>query len=214
MVNGVTVSITRNRPARPSVAPATSPSSLNSKNTVNNIVREETDLNSSVSTGENRSLTYTDTEPTTSPTTYRDDPTRVSWLPKSEWDWEGKETNGEDDYDEDEDDEGEGSRVTRGIKSSPQWKLNGKMVGKGKRDWGAITFERRGTTLNLSSVRQKDSGNYSCHHQGRERFSVKVVIEGESKQNERKKIKLTTKQQNFSTLQANKRKSCHHSTSG
>ncbi|XP_018536045.1 interleukin-6 receptor subunit alpha isoform X3 [Lates calcarifer] len=57
-----------------------------------------------------------------------------------------------------------------------RWKWNGWTVGNGKRDWGEIAFENRGATLSLFSVRVTDSGKYTCHHRGRERFSLKVIV--------------------------------------
>ncbi|GAA6220665.1 interleukin-6 receptor subunit alpha-like isoform X1 [Lates japonicus] len=57
-----------------------------------------------------------------------------------------------------------------------RWKWNGWTVGNGKKDWGEIAFENRGATLSLFSVRLTDSGKYTCHHRGRERFSLKVIV--------------------------------------
>uniref|UniRef100_A0A8C9YE85 Interleukin 6 receptor n=1 Tax=Sander lucioperca TaxID=283035 RepID=A0A8C9YE85_SANLU len=110
---------------------------------------------------------------TASPTTHTVWQTSVSRLLKDESDWEAKEMDGESDYEKEGD---EGSRVTRGIKSRLQWKWNSRTVGKGDRDWGEITFERRRASLSLSSVRLTDSGRYSCYHRGRERFSLKVNV--------------------------------------
>ncbi|KAI9533298.1 hypothetical protein NQZ68_025692 [Dissostichus eleginoides] len=78
------------------------------------------------------------------------------------------------DYEEEEGEDG--SRVTRSIKPRLQWKWNGRIVGKGDRDWGEISFERRGSSLSLSSVRLSDSGRFTCYHRGRERFSLKVKV--------------------------------------
>ncbi|KAK5862288.1 hypothetical protein PBY51_017699 [Eleginops maclovinus] len=78
------------------------------------------------------------------------------------------------DYGEEEDEDG--SRVTRSIKPGLQWKWNGRTVGKGNRDWGEVSFERRGASLSLSSVRLSDSGRYTCYLKGRERFSLKVKV--------------------------------------
>ncbi|XP_054638906.1 interleukin-6 receptor subunit alpha isoform X3 [Dunckerocampus dactyliophorus] len=66
------------------------------------------------------------------------------------------------------------SKVTRGLKG--KWKVNGKTVGRGHWDWGGFTVGSGGAQLSVSSTRPKDSGNYSCHHRGRERFSVKVIV--------------------------------------
>uniref|UniRef100_A0A8D3C059 Interleukin 6 receptor n=1 Tax=Scophthalmus maximus TaxID=52904 RepID=A0A8D3C059_SCOMX len=84
---------------------------------------------------------------------------------------------GEGDYEEEEEEGGEeGSRVTRGIKSRPWWKWNGKTVGTRGNEWRKLTLERRGATLCLRSARETDSGRYTCHHRGRERFSLKVIV--------------------------------------
>lgn len=118
--------------------------------------------------GDNRSLRHTDTGYTASPTAHMDQPTSVSRLLNT------AETHGVD-YEEEE-----RSRVTRGIKLRSQWKLNKRTLGKGDRDWGGITFDRSGASLSLYSVRLTDSGTYACFHRGRERFSLKVIIAGES----------------------------------
>lgn len=83
------------------------------------------------------------------------------------------------DYEEQEEGE-DGSKVTRSMKPRLQWKWNGRIVGKGDRDWGGIGFERRGSSLSLSSVRLSDSGRFTCYHRGRERFSLKVKVAGRS----------------------------------
>ncbi|XP_042345732.1 interleukin-6 receptor subunit alpha [Plectropomus leopardus] len=141
------------------------------KHTVGNTLSEGYHSNPTEAT-ENRSLGLTDTGYTVSPTTYTVQPTSVSRLRKRE----SQNMDEEGDYEEGEEDEEEGSRVTRGIKSRIQWKWNGRTVGKGDRDWGEITFERRGASLSLSSVRLMDSGRYTCYHRGRERFSLKVTV--------------------------------------
>lgn len=187
MVNGVTVKVARNssntnRRGSPSVATTTTGDSIN-KHTMGSTANELYHSNWGVSTvtGKNRSPIYTDTGSTASSTTQVVHPTSVSRLLKSESNWEDKEMETEGYYEEEEEEEGErGSRVTRGVNSSPKWRWNGKMVGKAKRDWGEITFESRGATLTLSSVRLADSGNYTCHHRGRDRFSLKVIVAGES----------------------------------
>ncbi|KAM9353472.1 interleukin-6 receptor subunit alpha [Symphorus nematophorus] len=176
MVNGVKVrniSNTSGKGRSSSVTPATvniistaGVSMKSDKQTLEDSVSEGYHFNPTV-TEENRRLRQTDTGYTASPTTYPIQPTR---LPMAE------ET---DDYEEEEGEgEEEGSRVTRGIKLRPQWKWNGTTVGKGDRDWGEITFERRGTKLSLSSVRLTDSGTYKCYNRGRERFSLKVTVAG------------------------------------
>nr|QJI54763.1 interleukin-6 receptor [Siniperca chuatsi] len=124
--------------------------------------------------GETRSRQHIDTGYTASPTTHMVQPTSLSRLRKRESNREAEEMDGEGDYEEEEEEGEEGSRVTRGIKSRPQWKRNGRRVGKGDR--GGITFERRGATLCLSSVRLADSGKYTCYYRGRERFSLKVTV--------------------------------------
>ncbi|XP_040021858.2 interleukin-6 receptor subunit alpha [Gasterosteus aculeatus] len=98
---------------------------------------------------------------------------------EDEPDWEAKAMDGAGDYEEGEEGaEGAGSRVTRGVTSRLQWKWkwNGRTVGKEGRDQGAITLDRRGASLSLSSVGLTDSGRYACYHRGRERFSLKVNV--------------------------------------
>ncbi|XP_034731133.1 interleukin-6 receptor subunit alpha isoform X2 [Etheostoma cragini] len=179
-VDGVKVSVSRqgsntNRRKRSSDATPTSTVNIRSnaevltksfKHTGENSVSEgyHPDLTYA---GENRSLGRTATGYTASPTTH---PNR---LLKDESDWEAYGMDGDSDYEEEGE---EGSRVTRGIKSRLQWKWNSRIVGKGDRDWGQITFERRRASLSLPSVRLTDSGRYSCYHRGRERFSLKVNI--------------------------------------
>uniref|UniRef100_A0A669BAD3 Fibronectin type-III domain-containing protein n=1 Tax=Oreochromis niloticus TaxID=8128 RepID=A0A669BAD3_ORENI len=126
--------------------------------------------------GGNRSLIYSDAGYTTSPHIVQ--PTRATRSLKDESHWTTGEIDVEDDYEEDEEDEvGEGvNRVTRGIKVMPEWKWNMMTVGTEDRDWGEIKFGRSGTTLTLASVRLEDSGKYSCHHQGKDKFSVKVIV--------------------------------------
>nr|XP_046255314.1 interleukin-6 receptor subunit alpha isoform X2 [Scatophagus argus] len=119
-------------------------------------------------TGENRSLGQTDTGYTASPTALMAQPTSVHRLPRAE--------GMEEDYEEEEEQEEEGSRVTRTVKPRPQWKWNGRTLGKGDTDRVDFTFERRGATLSLSSVRLTDSGKYTCYYNGRERFSLKVTV--------------------------------------
>ncbi|XP_040901381.1 interleukin-6 receptor subunit alpha isoform X2 [Toxotes jaculatrix] len=171
MVDGIKVSISQNssntnRRGRAPVAPTTTGNIINSKLTMNSIVNEghhfDTTAEVSAVKGENTSLGYTDATYTASPTTLMVQPTSVGRLLKGQSDWEAEEVDGEGDYEDYEEEEGEElSRVTRGIKSRPQWKWNGKIVG---------------ATLSLSSVRVTDSGRYTCHHRGRERFSLKVLV--------------------------------------
>ncbi|XP_030604945.1 interleukin-6 receptor subunit alpha [Archocentrus centrarchus] len=129
--------------------------------------------NAVIEPGENKSLIYTDAGYTASPHTVG--PTRTTRSLKDEFKWTTEEMDVQDDYEEDE--EGEGaSRVTRGIKLRPEWTWNKMTVGKGNRDWGAITFGRSGSALSLASVRPTDSGRYACHHRGKEKFGVKVIV--------------------------------------
>lgn len=69
-----------------------------------------------------------------------------------------------------------GSRATRGEDSSLQWKWTGRMVGKREIEvkWS------RGAAWSLPSVREADSGTFTCYHRRKERFSVKVIVAGES----------------------------------
>ncbi|XP_028281656.1 interleukin-6 receptor subunit alpha [Parambassis ranga] len=81
-----------------------------------------------------------------------------------------------DEEEKEEEESDEGSRVTRGIKTRPVWMWNRSTVGKGDRDWGNITFRSSGTVLTLASVRLTDSGKFTCHHRGKEKFAVKVIV--------------------------------------
>lgn len=74
----------------------------------------------------------------------------------------------------------EESRLVQRENSSLQWKWTGRMVGKRGRDvrWSG------GAMLSLPSVTVSDSGTFTCYHSGKERFSVKVIVAGESAQNE------------------------------
>uniref|UniRef100_UPI0037E861DC interleukin-6 receptor subunit alpha n=1 Tax=Semicossyphus pulcher TaxID=241346 RepID=UPI0037E861DC len=126
-----------------------------------------------LSTGEeNRIITRADKGCTASPTAHVVQSSGGRGLSKGESKWEAEEMKG--DFEEEEGEEG--SRITRGIKSMYQWKLNGRTMGKGDRDWGEITFEGRGATLSLSSVRVTDSGKYACYYKGREKFSLRVTV--------------------------------------
>ncbi|KAM3613999.1 uncharacterized protein V6R79_008247 [Siganus canaliculatus] len=122
-------------------------------------------------TGERRSIKHTDAGYTLAPTAPTDHPT-VDVVSQ------GEDMHGAADYEDEEDEEEEEgeSRVTRAIKVRPQWKWNGRTVGRGDKDWGEITFERAGTALSLSSVRVDDSGTYMCFSRGRERFSLRVIV--------------------------------------
>ncbi|XP_026173444.1 interleukin-6 receptor subunit alpha isoform X2 [Mastacembelus armatus] len=180
MVNGVKVNIARNNSSTSqretsSVAPTTTG---NNKHNTNNAINEGHEAKVSTVTGKNRIPRHTDTGYTASPTPHMGQPTSVSRTLKDESDLEAEKMDGEGFYEEDEEEEegADGRRVTRGITSSPQWKWNGRAVEKAKRDRGEIIFERRGTMLSLSSVRVTDSGNYTCHHRGRVRFSLKVIV--------------------------------------
>ncbi|XP_031709335.1 interleukin-6 receptor subunit alpha [Anarrhichthys ocellatus] len=182
-VNGVKVNIhTNNRrgsyfnatPTTVNIISKTGVLMKSKTHTVKNPVSEGYQSNSK-SAGERRSPGRTETGYTASTTTHTVRPTNASRLLKVESDREAEEMDGIGDYEEEEGAE-EGSRVTRGIKSRLQWKRNGRTVGKGDRDWGEITFERSEASLSLSSVRLTDSGRYTCHHRGRERFSLKVNV--------------------------------------
>lgn len=191
-VNGLKVSLNRDdsntnkRRSLPAVTPTVQNIKSNSESTTKSVsmsmknnASEGYDSNSTevgltAGPAENRSLGYTDTGYTASPHLVQ--PTSSSRRLKRESDWD-YDMDMEGDY---EDEQGEdGSRVTRGIKSSPQWMWNKKTVGNGDRDWGKITFGRNGAALSLASVRRTDSGTYTCHHRGRERFNIKVIVAGE-----------------------------------
>ncbi|XP_060936523.1 interleukin-6 receptor subunit alpha isoform X2 [Limanda limanda] len=183
-VDGVKVNIARNSPnanrrSSSSVAPTTTGNIIYSKQ--ESSLKEEQHISPeaevSTVTTETRGPRDRDTANTASPTTHVTQPTSVGGLLRGQSNSE-VESDEEGDYWEEEEEEGEnGSRVTRGTKSRPQWKLNGKTVGTGKQEGREITFEKRGSTLSLFSVRETDSGRYSCHHRGREKFSFRVVVE-------------------------------------
>ncbi|XP_019127050.2 interleukin-6 receptor subunit alpha isoform X1 [Larimichthys crocea] len=155
-------------PATVTIISHTEVSIKNDKHTVENAVSERYH---STEAGENRSLRPTDTGHTASPTTHTVQPAGVHRLLKEELD-------GEEEEEEEEEEREEGSRVTRGIKSRYQWNRDGKTVGKGDKDFEGITSERRGATLSLSSVQLTDSGEYTCYHRDRRRFSLKVIVAG------------------------------------
>ncbi|XP_067365183.1 interleukin-6 receptor subunit alpha isoform X2 [Channa argus] len=181
IVNGVPVNIGRNnsntnRRWSTTVAPPTTGHHLNNKHTRENTVSEVYNSNSEVTTvtRENTSPRYTDAGSKASPTAHMVEPTSVNRVPKS--DWAGEEMNSEKDNEEDDKESDDGRRITRSLKCSPYWNWNRKRVGTGKRDWGEFGFDRTGAVLFLSSVRLIDSGNYTCHHRGRETFTVKVIV--------------------------------------
>lgn len=77
---------------------------------------------------------------------------------------------------EEEEEWNEESRLMQRENSSLQWKWTGRMAGKRDKDvkWS------RGATLVLSSVTVSDSGTFTCYHSRKERFSIKVIVAGES----------------------------------
>ncbi|KAJ0000421.1 hypothetical protein NQD34_012263 [Periophthalmus magnuspinnatus] len=87
-------------------------------------------------------------------------PSDVSQPIRAKTEWSAGEV---DDFeDESDDEEKEESSVKLGV----QWKWNNKHL-QGK------TQE---STLSLSHLRVSDSGRYSCHHRGTERFSTKIIV--------------------------------------
>nr|XP_019948152.1 PREDICTED: interleukin-6 receptor subunit alpha-like [Paralichthys olivaceus]WPA94660.1 interleukin-6 receptor subunit alpha [Paralichthys olivaceus] len=179
-VNGAKNNSKANRRASSSVTPTTTGNIVNRKHMKDSSLKEENHTSPEAEVGvtkETRGPRDTDTANTASPTTHVTPLTSVVRLLRGESNWDSEELDGEGDFGEDEEEEGaSGSRVTRGTKSQPQWKLNGETVGTGKRDWREIIFEKRGATMSLFSVRETDSGTYSCHHRGRERSSFNVVV--------------------------------------
>lgn len=81
---------------------------------------------------------------------------------KSDWD-DGHMDKSEDEFNEEETGE-------TAAKFNIQWKFNTKDV-----QWNT-----EGSTLSLSRVRMSDSGRYSCHHGGTERFSTRVIVADEA----------------------------------
>ncbi|KAG7234205.1 hypothetical protein INR49_005524 [Caranx melampygus] len=165
-VNSGTDSSNANRGGTSSVAPTTTGNIMNNKHTVDPSVNEGHHFKpevGSVTTGK-RSPRHTDIAYTASPTTHLVQPTGSDAPLTGESDWEAEEADGEGDYEDEEDEGEEGSRVTRGIKSRPQWKWNMKVVGSGKRDWGDITFERRGSpeSPSLSCYKKSPSSKIRC----------------------------------------------------
>lgn len=82
---------------------------------------------------------------------------------------------------EEEEEWNDESGLTQRENSSLQWKWTGRMVGK--RDRGVKWS--RGATLSLSSVTLADSGTFTCYDREKERFSIKVIVAGESHTEER-----------------------------
>uniref|UniRef100_A0A8D3EDF8 Interleukin 6 receptor n=1 Tax=Scophthalmus maximus TaxID=52904 RepID=A0A8D3EDF8_SCOMX len=168
MVDGVKVNIARDssnnnrRWSSSSVAPTTTGNIMNDEHTTDSSVTEVYHIDPEAEVRTTRENRLTDTA---SSTTNMVQPTSAGGLLR------------EGDYEEEEEEGGEeGSRVTRGIKSRPWWKWNGKTVGTRGNEWRKLTLERRGATLCLRSARETDSGRYTCHHRGRERFSLKVIV--------------------------------------
>lgn len=180
MVDGVKVNIARDssnnnrRWSSSSVAPTTTGNIMNDEHTTDSSVTEVYHIDPEAEVRTTRENRLTDTA---SSTTNMVQPTSAGGLLRGESHWEAEEVDGEGDYEEEEEEGGEeGSRVTRGIKSRPWWKWNGKTVGTSGNEWRKLTLERRGATLCLRSARETDSGRYTCHHRGRERFSLKVIV--------------------------------------
>lgn len=84
---------------------------------------------------------------------------------------------GQEIEEEEEEEWNDESRLMRRENSSLQWKWTGRMVGKRDKEvkWS------RGATLTLSSVAVSDSGTFTCYQRGKERFSIKVIVAGESR---------------------------------
>ncbi|XP_053743922.1 interleukin-6 receptor subunit alpha isoform X2 [Synchiropus splendidus] len=71
---------------------------------------------------------------------------------------------------------GENNRGTRRIHAAPLWRWDGRTMGRGHTKQQGVSWTYGGSSLVLNSVRANDSGNFSCHHRGRQLFTVKVVI--------------------------------------
>uniref|UniRef100_A0A8C6U0V2 Fibronectin type-III domain-containing protein n=1 Tax=Neogobius melanostomus TaxID=47308 RepID=A0A8C6U0V2_9GOBI len=84
--------------------------------------------------------------------------TSVSTSHRTKSDWDSGRT---DVYEDEFDDEEKGER-----KFTILWKFNNK----------DMQGNTEGSTLSLSRVRKSDSGRYSCHHGGAERFSTRVIV--------------------------------------
>ncbi|XP_051922162.1 interleukin-6 receptor subunit alpha [Hippocampus zosterae] len=65
---------------------------------------------------------------------------------------------------------------TRVVKGKSKWKWNGKTVGRGHWESDGFALGRSGTQLSVTSVRLRDSGNYTCQYRGRVMFSLKVIV--------------------------------------
>ncbi|KAJ0065969.1 hypothetical protein NL108_001189 [Boleophthalmus pectinirostris] len=71
----------------------------------------------------------------------------------------GEEDGFEDEFDDEEKEE-------RSVKRTIQWKWNNKY----------LQGMTHGSSLSLSHLRMSDSGRYSCHLRGAERFSTKIIV--------------------------------------
>lgn len=175
MVDGVKVRhrSNANRRDRPSSATTVSITSRTEnlvkteKHATNNAVTQG-QLTAPTETRQSRRSGHTDTGYTTSPTTHMLQPINGSSLS------EGEEVDGGSHFNA-------RSTTRRGLKLRPQWKWIFRTMGKGDRD----VTRRRGDTLSLSSVGLSDSGTYACYYGGRENFSIKVTVAGESQQQPR-----------------------------
>lgn len=87
-------------------------------------------------------------------------PSSVSQPIEAKSDWDSGHTHA---FEDESDEEENGERAT---KFNIQWKFNST----------DLQGNTQGSTLFLSRVRTSDSGRYSCHHGGTERFSSKVIV--------------------------------------
>lgn len=183
-VDGVKVNVEKerssNRKDSSAFEPTTALNITHTKRTADYLKNDSSFLKTGVRTarGESKNPRNTDTNSHTSPpTTLTALTTRYGKGVKGRAD--ALEDFVEGDYEEEDDDEEEGGeegrRVTRGIKSRFLWKWNGKHLGAEGRDWTEVM-------LSLFAVREADTGRYTCYRRGRERFSLKVIISGECKQ--------------------------------
>ncbi|XP_055358837.1 interleukin-6 receptor subunit alpha isoform X2 [Betta splendens] len=155
MVNGLTVAVAGNSSAPPAAA-----GSSDTKQPVGRAAhRPQPRAGVTAVTGGNRRPRFSDAGATGAPEA---EPARTH-----------AERSSEGDYDEEDDEEEGGNRVTRGINPGPRWKWDGKVVVTGARG-GRV--ESRGALLSLASATPGDSGSYTCHHRGKERFSLKLVV--------------------------------------
>ncbi|XP_019747724.1 interleukin-6 receptor subunit alpha [Hippocampus comes] len=69
-----------------------------------------------------------------------------------------------------------GNRGTRVVKGKSKWKWNGETVGRGHRELDSFALGKSGTQLSVTSVRLRDSGNYTCQYKGQVMFSLKVIV--------------------------------------